>query len=47
MRAIGEFGHFYLVFDKINIDNNGKIWVAIEFLESGIKNHHLLNEILL
>lgn len=47
IRTIGEFGHPYLVSNKTEILDNGKILVEIEFLESGRKDFYPLNEILL
>ncbi|WP_373784651.1 DUF5397 family protein [Kaistella sp.] len=46
IRTIGEFGNPYLVSDKTEV-SDGKIWVEIEFLQSGEKDYYPLNEILL
>lgn len=47
IRTIGEFGNPYLVSDKTEVLDNGKILVEIEFLESGRKDYYPLNEMLL
>lgn len=47
IRTIGEFGNPYIVSDKTEILDNGKILVEIEFLESGRKDYYPLNELLL
>lgn len=47
IRTIGEFGNPYIVSDKTEILDNGKILVEIEFLESGRKDYYPLNEMLL
>lgn len=47
IRTIGNFGHPYLVSDKTETLDNGKILVEIEFLESGQKDYYPLNELLL
>lgn len=47
IRTIGDFGNPYVVSDKIKIGNDNKIWVEVEFLESGDTNYYPLNEILL
>lgn len=47
IRTIGNFGNPYIVSDKTETLDNGKILVEIEFLQSGRKDYYPLNEILL
>lgn len=47
VKTIGEFGHPYIVLDKVEVLDNGKVLVEIEFLESGRKDWYPLNELLL
>lgn len=47
VRTIGEFGNPYIVSDKTETLDNGKVLVEIEFLQSGRKDYYPLNEILL
>lgn len=47
IRTIGNFCNPYIVSDKTETLDNGKILVEIEFLQSGRKDYYPLNEILL
>ncbi|WLF84114.1 DUF5397 family protein [Moraxella sp. ZY210820] len=47
IRTFGLYGHPYLVSDKSEQGDDGKIWVEIHKLETGEKDYYPLNEILL
>lgn len=47
IRTFGKYGNPYIVLDTSEQDENGKIWVKIQLLETGRIDQYSLNSILL